>query len=72
MLTRSRFLPVAGKYMCNILEGKSNGEEKDRAWKWKNEAELKERNGKEFGSSPWHAQRRELSDYEDSRRSSKL
>lgn len=31
----SRFLPNAGKYMLNVLNGKSNGEEKDKAWAWK-------------------------------------
>jgi sarcosine oxidase/L-pipecolate oxidase len=35
-----RFLPNAGKYMVNVLDGKSNGEEKDRAFAWKSEADL--------------------------------
>ena len=30
-----RFLPNAGKYIVNVLDGKSNGEEKDVAWGWK-------------------------------------
>ncbi|KAF2165553.1 hypothetical protein M409DRAFT_24406 [Zasmidium cellare ATCC 36951] len=30
-----KFMPVAGKYMINILDGESNGEDKDRAWAWK-------------------------------------
>jgi sarcosine oxidase/L-pipecolate oxidase len=35
-----RFLPNAGKYMVNVLDGKSNGEEKDRAFAWKSMADL--------------------------------
>ena len=50
--------------MCNVLQGKSNGEEKDAAWKWKSTTELQRRQGKEFGDSPKNSQRRELSDYE--------
>jgi sarcosine oxidase/L-pipecolate oxidase len=38
----SRFLPNSGKYMKNVIEGKSNGEEKDKAFGWKTEAELAE------------------------------
>ncbi len=30
-----KFLPIIGKYVVNVLHGKSNGEEKDAAWKWK-------------------------------------
>ena len=30
-----KFLPIIGKYVVNVLNGKSNGEEKDAAWKWK-------------------------------------
>jgi sarcosine oxidase / L-pipecolate oxidase len=30
-----RFLANAGKYIVNTLNGKSNGEEKDAAWAWK-------------------------------------
>ena len=30
-----RFLANAGKYIVNVLDGKSNGEEKDAAWGWK-------------------------------------
>ena len=30
-----KFLPVIGNYVINVLEGKSNGEERDRAWEWK-------------------------------------
>ena len=28
--------------MVNVLNGKSNGEEKDKAWAWKDDAELKD------------------------------
>lgn len=31
-----KFLPTAGKYMVNVLNGKGNGEEMDKAWRWKN------------------------------------
>lgn len=30
-----KFLPVIGKYVCNVLAGISNGSERDRAWAWK-------------------------------------
>ncbi|KAI9817432.1 MAG: hypothetical protein M1827_001042 [Pycnora praestabilis] len=30
-----KFLPIIGKYMARVLDGKSNGVEKDRAWAWK-------------------------------------
>lgn len=30
-----KFLPIIGKYVVNVLDGKSNGEERDAAWKWK-------------------------------------
>ncbi|KAK3113552.1 hypothetical protein LTR53_009037 [Teratosphaeriaceae sp. CCFEE 6253] len=30
-----KFLPNAGKYMLNVLQGKTNGREKDAAWGWK-------------------------------------
>ena len=51
--------------MCNVLQGKSNGDEKDAAWKWKSAAELQRRQSKEFGESPRNSQRRELSEYEE-------
>lgn len=35
LIVMSRFLPNFGKYMLNVLQGISNGEEKDRAWSWK-------------------------------------
>ncbi|KAF2130542.1 nucleotide-binding domain-containing protein [Dothidotthia symphoricarpi CBS 119687] len=30
-----KFLPIAGKYVVNILDGASNGAEKDESWGWK-------------------------------------
>ncbi|KAL4803258.1 FAD dependent oxidoreductase [Aspergillus unguis] len=30
-----KFLPTIGKYIINVLEGKSNGDVKDQAWSWK-------------------------------------
>jgi sarcosine oxidase/L-pipecolate oxidase len=32
-----KFLPTVGTYIVNVLNGKSNGEEKDKAWRWKRE-----------------------------------
>lgn len=60
-----KFMPNAGKYLLNVIEGKSNGEEKDRAWKWKNGEELKEKAAKEFGNSPRNSDRKELREFED-------
>ncbi|KAH7348024.1 fructosyl amino acid oxidase [Pyrenochaeta sp. MPI-SDFR-AT-0127] len=67
-----KFLPIAGSYMCNILNGKSNGDERNKAWKWKNEEELKRRQGKEFGDSPRKGERWEISSFEEGSWSSKL
>jgi sarcosine oxidase/L-pipecolate oxidase len=30
-----KFLPTIGKYVVNVIQGVSNGDEKDRAWEWK-------------------------------------
>ncbi|KAJ4985172.1 L-pipecolate oxidase 2 [Stagonosporopsis vannaccii] len=62
-----KFMPNAGKYLLNVIDGRSNGEEKDRAWKWKNEDELKKRGAKEFGNSPRSGSRRELNDFVNDR-----
>lgn len=51
MLISSRFLPVAGKYITNVLFGLSNGPEKDAAWSWKPAHALTEKAGKEFGNT---------------------
>jgi hypothetical protein len=37
-----RFLPNFGKYMRNVLDGKGNGEERDKAWGWKSGKEWEE------------------------------
>lgn len=44
-----KFLPVAGKYVSKVLRGESCGEEKDKAWRWKNNKELARKGGREFG-----------------------
>lgn len=51
-----RFLPNIGKYMLNVLQGHSNGPEKDKAWGWKTEAELQAAAG---------VVKREFTDFED-------
>lgn len=33
-------MPNIGKYMLNVLDGQSNGSEKDKAWGWKTEAKI--------------------------------
>ena len=38
----SRFLPNAGMHMVNVLNGKGNGAEKDKAWGWKPNTEWKD------------------------------
>ncbi|KAF6808283.1 L-pipecolate oxidase 2 [Colletotrichum sojae] len=67
-----KFMPVAGKYMCNILKGRSNGAEKDAAWGWKSSEVLRNSQPKEMGHVPWSAQRPELRSYEGGSWSSKL
>ncbi|RMJ22504.1 FAD dependent oxidoreductase [Aspergillus sp. HF37] len=34
-----KFLPVIGRYVANVLDGASNGPEKDQAWQWKRTAQ---------------------------------
>ncbi|KAG8628357.1 hypothetical protein KVT40_004230 [Elsinoe batatas] len=34
-----KFLPVAGKYVVNVLNGESNGEIMDQAWAWKKDVD---------------------------------
>lgn len=36
-----KFLPIIGRYVKNMLEGKSNGKERDERWGWKSEHWLK-------------------------------
>ncbi|KAK5128694.1 hypothetical protein LTR85_000027 [Meristemomyces frigidus] len=61
-----KFLPTAGKYMVNVLNGAGNGEEKDKAWGWKN--------GRSEGRGAHEktAPKRELRDLEDVVPSAKL
>lgn len=65
-----KFLPVAGKYVAKVLKGESCGEEKDRAWKWKTEEEIKQGGGLEFGlrrERRVFAARKELASFQDAR-----
>lgn len=62
----------AGKYMCNVLEGRSNGPEKDRAWGWKREGDWKEAQRKEIGSKPRVRVECEFRDFEGRDRPAKL
>lgn len=47
-------MPNIGKYMIKVLNGESNGPEKDRAWGWKSKAELR---------TPSQFARKELEDF---------
>lgn len=49
-------MPNIGKYMIKVLNGESNGPEKDRAWGWKSKAELQ---------APALSARKELGDFDD-------
>ena len=54
MLTKVfRFLPNAGNYMVNILKGKSNGAEKDRAFGWKAGADIEAARRKLTAKHEW-------------------
>lgn len=58
MLTaRCRFLPNSGKYICNVLFDRSNGEEKDKSWGWKKDGKAEWE-----GVHPKGAPSRELED----------
>ena len=54
-----KFLPIAGQYMVNVLNGNGNGEEKDKAWGWK-----KDTSGQR-GAHESTAPKRELKDLDD-------
>lgn len=54
-----KFLPIAGKYMANVLMDKGNGPEKDDAWQWK--TATPGRRGAHEKTKP----KRELRDLED-------
>lgn len=55
-----KFLPIIGRYVVNVLDGVSNGEEKDRVWAWKEKKDGKEGRGAHEKVVP----RRELRDME--------
>ncbi|KAI7352680.1 FAD/NAD(P)-binding domain-containing protein [Hortaea werneckii] len=61
-----KFLPTAGKYMANVLLGRSNGTEKDKAWGWKS---TRSEGG---GAHPKTAPKRELKDVWDGDLESRL
>lgn len=60
-----RFMPIVGRYICNVINGESNGLEKDEAWGWKGNASfhqgVKHRN--ELGGKAGVGSRSELSWY---------
>lgn len=51
-----KFLPNFGKYMRNVLDGKGNSEERDKAWGWKSGKEWEE------AREQARARRREIGD----------
>ncbi|OHE94852.1 fructosyl amino acid oxidase [Colletotrichum orchidophilum] len=67
-----KFLPIAGKYLSNVLQGKSNGPEKDAAWAWKSEATLMNADRRELGPKSRISSLPEFRSFEDSSRPSKL
>ncbi|KAH0430679.1 hypothetical protein CcaCcLH18_07594 [Colletotrichum camelliae] len=60
-----KFMPIVGRYICNVINGESNGLEKDEAWGWKGNASfhqgVKHRN--ELGGKAGVGSRSELSWY---------
>lgn len=58
--------------MCQILQGKSNGREKDAAWGWKDEATLMNAMKKELGPKSSTLPLPEFRSFEEGKRSSKL
>lgn len=54
-----KFLPIAGKYIANVLNGAGNGSEKDSAWAWKTA------NDGRRGAHEKTAPKRDLKDLED-------
>lgn len=58
-----KFLPTIGKYVANVLEGRSNGQQKNEHWAWKtNLDELSNSKGAHEKAAP----KMELRDMEDS------
>ncbi|OHW95305.1 fructosyl amino acid oxidase [Colletotrichum incanum] len=66
-------MPIVGKYVCNVLNGKSNGEEKDLAWGWKSEETLRGGERKEeLGCKEARALRPDFKAFEEETLTSKL
>ena len=58
-----KFLPIIGKYVVNVMNGESNGDEKDSHWAWKTQVDdLEQRRGAHEKAAP----KMELKDMEDS------
>ncbi|KAK3686695.1 hypothetical protein LTR37_019575 [Vermiconidia calcicola] len=57
-----KFLPNAGKYVLNVLNGESNGKEKDDAWAWKEQGWDARDRTPEQPKLGAHAPKRELKD----------
>ncbi|KAF2199281.1 nucleotide-binding domain-containing protein [Delitschia confertaspora ATCC 74209] len=62
-----KFLPIIGKYVVNVLNGLSNGEEKDKRWAWKSAGGDGERTGR--GAHEAVVPTRELRDLRDAEKS---
>ena len=61
-----KFLPIIGNYVINVLNGRSNGAEKDVHWAWKTDIDgLEDRPGAHEKAAP----KMELRDMEDSHQS---
>ena len=61
-----KFLPTIGKYIVNVVNGMSNGEEKDQHWAWKSQSQLLQfKQGK--GAQEKAVPIMELSEMEDDR-----
>lgn len=65
-----KFLPIAGKYMLNVLDGESNGPERDKAWSWKRDVKPGTRGFGALGLKM--APKRELQDFENERQRASL
>ena len=64
-----KFLPTIGKYVSNVLSGKSNGHEKDQSWAWK---DARWSLGGIRGAHEKSLPKRELRDLEDAIKRSRL
>ncbi|KAJ0160598.1 L-pipecolate oxidase [Colletotrichum tanaceti] len=66
-------MPIVGKYVCNILKGKSNGTEKDAAWGWKSKETLRDGGRRqELGDNDSNRNRLNFEAYDSINFSSKL